>query len=339
MSSLFLQLLNLFFHPLSLLVIFFVIYFYKSLSAKPATAKNLPPSPPKLPIIGNLHQLGLLPHRSLQSLSQRYGKLLFIYIGSKPSLVVSSADAAQEIMKTHDMIFSNRPKSLAASRLFYGCKDVAFSPYGEYWRQMRCICVTQLLSNTKVQSFRKIREEEAALMVESIERCGSSVVNLREILMTFTNDVICRASFGMKYDHEGGFNLKKLLDKVMELLGDFCVGDFIPWLSWIDRVSGLEGRLEKVAKPLDAFLEKVIQEHQIRQSTKIHHNELDKVKNVQNFVDILLEVQSENREALPLDSIKAVILQPSHNPTLKFWSIAPGIKSLPRLQSDRYALK
>lgn len=56
---------------------------------------NLPPSPPKLPIIGNLHQLGTLPHRSFQSLSHKYGPLMMLKLGQTPTLVVSSADVAR----------------------------------------------------------------------------------------------------------------------------------------------------------------------------------------------------------------------------------------------------
>ncbi|KMS97287.1 hypothetical protein BVRB_7g177310 [Beta vulgaris subsp. vulgaris] len=312
MYSLFLPSFHkLIFHPLFLPVLLVVIFFYKFLFQTPATRKNLPPSPTKLPIIGNLHQLGQLPHRSLEALSRKHGELMFVYMGCKPTLVVSSADAAREIMKTHETIFSNRPKSRIISRLLYNYNDMAFSPYGDHWRQMRSICVTQLLSSKKVQSFRRIREEEAALMVEKIKRSCSLVVNLREILVTFTNDVICRASFGRKYsgNQEGDVRFERLSEEVMKLLGALCVGDFVPWLSWIDRLNGLEGRLEDVATRMDAFLEKVIQEHQNGLSTRrTICNESDKEENVRNFVEILLEIQRENKDVLPLDSVKAIIL-------------------------------
>ncbi|KAL6177537.1 hypothetical protein ACLB2K_049063 [Fragaria x ananassa] len=78
--------------------------------AKPST-ENSPPSPPKLPILGNLHQLGLHPHRSLRDLSQIHGPFMLLHFGSIPVIVVSSAEGAREIMKTHDLTFSNRPKT------------------------------------------------------------------------------------------------------------------------------------------------------------------------------------------------------------------------------------
>ncbi|KAL5759989.1 hypothetical protein ACOSQ2_018827 [Xanthoceras sorbifolium] len=34
--------------------------------------KQLPPSPPRLPILGNLHQIGGLPHQSYRELCQKY---------------------------------------------------------------------------------------------------------------------------------------------------------------------------------------------------------------------------------------------------------------------------
>ncbi|PWA55732.1 cytochrome P450 [Artemisia annua] len=107
------------------------------------TRKNLPPSPRKLPIIGNLHQLGSNLHRSFQALSHKHGPIILIHLGSVPLLVVSSPEGAREIMNTHDLIFSSRPKLSIPDKLSYGSKDVGFAPYGEHWsggksKALRC---------------------------------------------------------------------------------------------------------------------------------------------------------------------------------------------------------
>ncbi|GFQ04620.1 cytochrome p450 71a4 [Phtheirospermum japonicum] len=226
-----------------------------------STRKNVPPSPRKLPIIGNLHQLGSFPHRSLRSLSNRYGQLMLLYFGSKPVLVASSAEAAREIMKSQDHIFSNRPKLSIPDRLTYGSMDVGFASYGEYWRQVKSICVVQLLSNKRVQSFRRVREEETSAMVDKIKQLG--VVNLSKFLISFTNDVVCRVALGRKYsdDEKDHRNFKGFLGEIMELLGTKSIGDYMPWLTWVNRINGLDAKLDRVAKQTDEFLENVIQVH------------------------------------------------------------------------------
>ncbi|XP_052198629.1 cytochrome P450 736A117-like isoform X3 [Diospyros lotus] len=278
--------------------------------------KNLPPSPSKLPIIGNLHQLGIVPHRSLRSLAQKHGPLMLLHFGSNPVLVVSSGDAAREIMKTNDLAFSNRPKSTVTSKLVYDCKDVVFSPYGEYWRQIRCICMLELLCSKRVQSFRAVREEETALLIEKImgSFCSASpsVINLSEMLAEHISNVVCRAVLGRKYDGGGGAGgqrkFKKILMEFMELLGDFNVGDYVPWMRWLGHLNGLYGRVDKVTEEIDTFLELVIQEH----VEERERNGGSKVtgESRRDFVDILLQIQRDDVAGFPLhkDTVKAIIL-------------------------------
>ncbi|XP_021863465.2 cytochrome P450 71A22-like [Spinacia oleracea] len=290
----------------------FLIFIYKWLCRTNATTKNKPPSPRKLPVFGNLHQLGKLPHRSLLTLSQQYGDLMLLHIDSKPTLVASSPDMAREIMKTHDVIFANRPNLKVARRILYDCKDLAFANYGEYWRQMKSICVLHVLSSKKVRSFRQVREEEAAVMVDKIRRFrqSSEEVNLSEIIASLTKDVICRAAFGRKYTgEEGCANIRELLNDFSEALGAFCMQDFVPWLGWIDRLTGVDRKANKVANALDGFIEKIVQEHVERLNLQTDStDEADKEEKLQDFVDILLEIQRENSSVLPRESIKAILM-------------------------------
>ena len=235
-------------HPLLIYLLPFLLFTHLLIKWLSITAKkNLPPSPPKLPVLGNLHQLGLYPNRTLASLAQLHGPLMLLHFGSRPVLIVSFADMAREIFKTHDSSFLNRPKLSNTDRLLYRGKDLSTAPYGEYWRQMRSICVFQLLSNKRVHSFQAVREEEVSFFIEKIRESSNSMslpVNLSELFASLTNNVICKVAIGKKYSvGEGGRKFKKMLGELMGLLCYFNVGDFIPWLAWVNHINGLDASL------------------------------------------------------------------------------------------------
>ncbi|XP_074583146.1 cytochrome P450 71A1-like [Curcuma longa] len=270
-----------------------------------------PPAVPGLPVFGNLHQLGSLPHRSLRALAEKHGPVMVLRLGRVHTVVVSSPAAAQEVLKTRDLAFASRPDSSLADRLFYRSQEMVFSKYGEPWRQMRRICVLHLLGQKQVHSFRKVREEEAAALVARI-RAASGPVNLSDLIIDFTNDLTCRVALGRTYaDAKGsGSQLRALFGEFTELMGLFPVRDHIPWLAWIDWLSGLDGRARKIRLELDALLDKVIAEHRRRKLTaKIDADDMD-------LVDILLslgdkdgddDASSSTNISLTMDNIKGLI--------------------------------
>ncbi|KAM0035162.1 putative cytochrome P450 [Helianthus debilis subsp. tardiflorus] len=239
--------------------------------------KSLPPSPPTLPIIGNFHQLGSSPRQALRDLSNQYGPLMLLHLGSIPTLVVSSAEVAREIMKTHDLAFSDRPNLSIPNILFYGSTDIAFSRYGEYWRQLKSIVVLNLLSATRVKSFRQVREEEVGLVLGALGENNGSNVDMSALLASYTSNVLCRVAFGKTYY------------------------DYIPWLSFIDRLSGLLGQAHAISKELDHFLKGVVEDHLDKKTTG---------EETQDFVDILRDIQKDKTIGFTLNTntLKAVIL-------------------------------
>ncbi|CAH8267865.1 unnamed protein product [Arabidopsis lyrata] len=310
-------------------IIFMTILFLKKkLSGKKG---KTPPSPPGLPLIGNLHQLGRHTHRSLCSLSRRYGPLMLLHLGRVPVLIVSSADMAQEILKTHDQAFANRPRSKLSQKLLYNNRDVASAPYGEYWRQMKAVCTIHLLSNKMVRSFRDVREEEITLMMEKIRKSSSLPFNVSKVLESLTNDVICRVALGRKYGGETDF--KKLTDRLSELLGTFSIGSFVPWLAWIDWIRGWDTQLDKMGKDLDDFFEKVVQDHE-------DGDNRDRF----DLIDALLKVKREKSPGFEIErvSIKAITLDvfvggSDTSFTLLEWAMTELLRhpeSLKRLQEE-----
>ncbi|KAJ0969444.1 hypothetical protein J5N97_022321 [Dioscorea zingiberensis] len=265
---------------------------------------RLPPSPWKLPFIGNLHQLGLLPHQSLDKLSKKHGPLMLLKLGQVPTLVVSSSQMAKEILKTHDLIFANRPFLRGADLLLYGCMDMGFAPYGEYWRQMRKICMANLLSMRRVQSFQTARDEEVAHLMDKIIQASShpsEAMNMSQILNCFSNEVLCRAILG-KFSKEGRY---KILFEMSEehnlLLGGFYLEDYFPSLRWLSSLLESNERAESNFIKWDYVLSQMIEEHTNR-------NE-DKPNDDHDFVDILLSHQKDTNADISLTNrnIKALL--------------------------------
>nr|BAC43460.1 putative cytochrome P450 [Arabidopsis thaliana] len=277
------------------------LFLLKQFLKRTANKVNLPPSPWRLPLIGNLHQLSLHPHRSLHSLSLRYGPLMLLHFGRVPILVVSSGEAAQEVLKTHDLKFANRPRSKAVHGLMNGGRDVVFGPYGEYWRQMKSVCILNLLTNKMVASFEKIREEELNEMIKKLEKASSSSSseNLSELFVTLPSDVTSRIALGRKHsEDETARDLKKRVRQIMELLGEFPIGDYVPALAWIDRINGFNARIKEVSQGFSDLMDKVVQEH------------LEAGNHKEDFVDILLPIESEKSIGFQAqrDDIKFMIL-------------------------------
>lgn len=117
-----------------------------SITKSKPTSGKLPPGPKPLPVIGNLHQLGEKPHKSLAELSKIHGPLMSLKLGQVTAIVVSSSAMAKEVLQTHDQYLSNR--TIPDALHMHGHENIGFPwiPVSNLWRSLRKICNTQLFS-------------------------------------------------------------------------------------------------------------------------------------------------------------------------------------------------
>ncbi|PIN20499.1 Cytochrome P450 CYP2 subfamily [Handroanthus impetiginosus] len=261
----------LFYTSLSLLFIFLIL---KHLSKK---HYNLPPSPaPALPLLGHLHILKQPLHRTLQSFSQTHGPIFSLKFGSRRVVVVSSRKLAEECFtSTNDVVFCNRPYSMANDYFGYNHTTMAGAPYGHHWRNLRRLGAQEVLSVGRLNAFSHIREEEMRQTLRSLTTSGNEFtkVELRPKLFELIFNVIMKMLAGNNYSEKGelGEKFRKMVTGSLEHAQSSNPEDVLPFLRWIDY-RGLKKKLIDLGEKLDAMYQNMLEEHrQEKRNTIIGH--------------------------------------------------------------------
>ncbi|XP_031279733.1 cytochrome P450 CYP736A12-like [Pistacia vera] len=227
---------------------------------------------------------------------------MFLRLGLIPTIVVSSPHIAEQFLKTHDLIFASRPPIDTLKHMAYGQKNLAFSPYGSYWRTMHKICMLELLSKNKISLNQDIRKEELDLLIKHIkEAVGTDVtVDLSAKVTSLSVDLTCRMVFGKKYAdvdfNERGFNT--MFQEAVKLADISNLNDYIPQIASLD-LQGLTKRTKVVAKVFDDFFEKIIDKHVQSKDENI----------TKDFVGIMLSFMGlqETKDKIKQEQVKAML--------------------------------
>ena len=239
---------------------------------KPSSALRLPPGPWQLPLIGSLHHLLLsrfsdLPHRALREMSGTYGPVMMLRFGAVPSLVVSSAEAAREVLRTHDLSFCNRYLGVTLETVSCGGKDIICSPYNAHWRELRKLCMLEIFSQRRVLSFRNIRQEEVANLLRSVsDQCGGGpvVVNLTDGICRMINDVAARTVVGDRCQYRDEYMYE--LDEVVRLAAGFNLADLYPSSRLVRRFSAAARSARRCQRNMYRIIQSIIQEREADQA-------------------------------------------------------------------------
>ncbi|KAK1415273.1 hypothetical protein QVD17_31051 [Tagetes erecta] len=219
--------------------------------------KNLSPGPPKLPIIGNLHQVGDKPHVSLAKFAQEYGPLISLKLGTQVLVVASSPEAARGILKTQDRLLSSRVMPTALQHKSLTPHSLLFSECNESWKSLRNLCRSEIFSSHALEAHSSIREAKVDRLLEFLYKKQGQVINTEDIVFTtLFNTLSCivfdKDLLDLEKEHETFFGLKRSLLTILNYVAhikDF--GSFFPVLQRFDLQGIRKGGIKHVQEAFD----------------------------------------------------------------------------------------
>ncbi|KAF5192054.1 Cytochrome p450 [Thalictrum thalictroides] len=255
------------------------------------------------PIIGHLLMLRppTAPHRLYSSLAEKYGPIFTLRIGLRKTLVINSWEVAKECFTTHDKVFASSAKTIGAKILGFDNSMFKPHPYGPYWREMRKVVKTELLSNRRLEQLKHIRVMEITTSIKELyqfweaenKNVKERVVVMVDIDNWFADlmlNIAIKMVTGKRYfgatskeDKEEARQIHKAIQDFGNLFGVFVVSDAIPFLGWLDYQGHVKA-MKRSAKEVGCILDRWLEEHKQK-----------KTSTAEDFMDVLLSVLQDKQ--------------------------------------------
>ncbi|KAJ0716378.1 putative cytochrome P450 [Helianthus annuus] len=288
---------------LTILVLFFSLLWYKWTGWFTKGGRiRLPPGPYGLPVFGYLPFLSNHLHERFTEISHRYGPIFSLRLGSKFHVVVNSVDLAKVMTRELDRTFANRSPPVAALTITYGALDIAWSNNNVYWRNMRKLLVSQVLSNANLDACQGFRTTEVRKTISNVYARMGTPVDVNEIAFDTELKVVTSMLWGrssISGDFFDGF--REVEFKIIALLTAPNISDFIPVLSWFD-LQGRNREMQKLREHLDRILDSIIEDRIETNSRKTEDAAEDDER--KDFLQIMLELKDQKDASTSFDIVQ-----------------------------------
>ena len=158
---------------------------------------RMPPGPTPLPFLGNKFQLAKRrPWLQFQEWSKIYGPIFTVWIGRRPTVVISDPVIASDLMESRSSKYSSRPRMVAMGEILWDGASVLVQPYGKEWSVRRKL-LHLALSSRPLLRYKPIQEAEASRLAFHLVQ---SPMNWEKHLERFTSSVVFCVAYGHRID-------------------------------------------------------------------------------------------------------------------------------------------
>ncbi|XP_062607936.1 cytochrome P450 3A8-like [Saccostrea cucullata] len=159
------------------------------------------PGPDFVPYVGQMIQLNKKGFHGLDvELVQKYGRLVGLYFGSQPSIMISDPDLIKTIMVKD---FSKAPNRFALVEQRGEMKHSLTEVVDDHWRFMRNT-ILPTFSSGKLRKMGILLKEKYKMLLEGLTKKAEkgSVIEFKQVFGSYTMDVIASLGFGMEIDSQ-----------------------------------------------------------------------------------------------------------------------------------------
>ncbi|KAK1053457.1 hypothetical protein LTS16_001214 [Friedmanniomyces endolithicus] len=158
---------------------------------------RLPPGPTPLPFIGNKLDLpARQPWLQFEKWSHQYGPVFTLWIGRKPTLIISDPHIAAELMEKRSNKYSSRPRMVVMGEVYNGNASILTQPYGKAWSTRRKL-LHAALTPKALKLYKPTQEAEASRLCYALL---SNPQGWEKELERFTSSVVFCVAYGHRID-------------------------------------------------------------------------------------------------------------------------------------------
>ncbi|XP_010558680.1 PREDICTED: cytochrome P450 89A9 [Tarenaya hassleriana] len=199
-------------------------------------AHELPPGPPRFPVIGNIQWLKKNSFSDFQGvlrdLTARHGPIICLHVGSKPSIWVSDRFLAHEALVQNGSIFSDRPRAPPTTRVITADQhDIHSAFYGPLWRTLRRNLTSEILQPSRVRSHAPSRKWAFEILVELLKAEQKEKGQVSDVLGHLRHAMFCLLAlmcFGEKLGREEIKEIEEAQYQMLMSYAKFSVLNIFP---------------------------------------------------------------------------------------------------------------